>query len=102
MPNPRWGLLLLLGGLSAFFFYCAVRPSAGRGWGWGRSGQAGPISRASYAVIGALVLCTGLLGGFSWDSLPKPLLGWLGVNLAAFFIAGLADAHRNRHGASGS
>lgn len=96
IADPRWGILIVLGALGALFLYNALAPSARRRWGWGRDGSAGPLSRWSYGIIGALLVCIALITGFPWTSPPAPLLVWLGVNLVAFFIAGYFDVRSNR------
>ena len=98
LPDPRWGALLFFGALAAHFFYSALARRASRSWGWGRSGQAGPISRLGYGVIGSLFLCLTFLLGLRWDSPPRALIGWFIANLATLFVVGLVDSRRNQAG----
>ena len=97
LPVP-WAGVLLFGGLGCFFLQKAVRRRASRRWGWGRTGAAAPLSRASYAVWGVtfLVIAAIVSGGAEVSGL---LLGLLAACFVALAAAGVRDARaeKRRH-----
>lgn len=98
--NPsNWSGILLFAALGCFFLQKALRRDAARSWGWGRSGEAAPLSRVSYALWGATFLVIGAV------LVPAPeaeafSLALLAACFLALVVAGALDvrAERRRHG----
>lgn len=91
----HWGGVILFGALGCFFLQKAFRRSASRRWGWGRTGEAAPLSRASYAVWGATFLVIGAIvcGAREVGALS---LGLLALCLVALGAAGVRDTRIHR------
>jgi hypothetical protein len=73
----------------------ALRRGASRSWGWGRSGEAAPLSRPSYAVWGATFLVIGAV----LSGAPRVEMLWLTLLVACFIalcIAGAIDVRAER------
>jgi hypothetical protein len=92
--------VLLFGALGCFFLQKAVRRNASRRWGWGRTGEAAPLSRASYAVWGATFVIIGVILSGAPDLSVLPL-AWLAGCIVALAATGVRDARieRKRDGA---
>jgi len=69
----------------------AIRRNASRRWGWGRFGEAAPLSRASYAVLGMTFVAMGLVLIHA-PEISTPSLAFLAVCFVAVGIAGIRDA----------
>lgn len=97
IPNT-WAGTLLFASLGCFFLQKALRRNAARNWGWGRTGEAAPLSRPSYAVWGATFLVIA-------EALVAPRVGALSLVvlmacLLALGVSGACDvrAERRRRG----
>jgi hypothetical protein len=90
ITTSNWGGLALFAGLGCFFLQKAVRRKAARTWGWGRSGEAAPLSRASYAIWGIMFL---LIGGILLRGPEvEPFAVWLfALCFVALGFAGFRD-----------
>lgn len=62
--------MILFALLALYFLQKAVRPKARQSWGWGRTGEAGPVSRTGYAVLGILFLDIAVM--LAWSPGPPP------------------------------
>jgi hypothetical protein len=95
----HWGGVLLFGTLGCFFLQKALRRNASRSWGWGRTGEAAPLSRASYAVWGATFVVIGAVVSSAPD-VSALSLALLAVCFVALGAAGVRDTRveKRRHG----
>jgi hypothetical protein len=82
----NWAGLLLFAALGCFFLQKALRREAARRWGWGRTGEAAPLSRPSYALWGLtfLVIAATLASAPKIGALPVALF------IACFLALGVA------------
>jgi Flp pilus assembly protein TadB len=82
--------------LALYFLQKAVRPRARQSWGWGRTGEAAPISRTGYGVLGVTFLDIAVM--LAWAPGPPPvslIVLFLACFLAAM-VVGFLDTHRYR------
>ena len=85
VPNASWTPQLIFIGLSIFFLFKGLVPSASRTWSWGKVGGKVPLSRTSYCVCGLAFLNIAAL----ISSGPKPPLLLAGLFMG-FFLAVIA------------
>ena len=95
-PETLGAILFSIAGL--FFLQKAARRNAVRKWGWGRTGEAAPLSRPSYALVGAMSIIIGV--GISLSPHPNSL--WVTlffVFFVALGVSGFLDTRteRRRH-----
>lgn len=97
-PSNLAGVLLFVA-LGCFFLQKALRREIPRSWGWGRSGEAAPLSRTSYGVWGTTFLVIAALLATAPDVTAIPV-ALLAACLLALAVAGARDvrAERRRQG----
>lgn len=94
--NPaNWAGTLIFAVLGWFFLQKAFRRNAARTWGWGRTGEAAPLSRPSYAVWGTtfLVIAAILARAPRAGAMSLALLA---ACLLALGVSGAHDVHAER------
>jgi hypothetical protein len=89
IPN-NWAGILLFASLGCFFLQKALRRNAARSWGWGRTGEAAPLSRPSYALWGVtfLVIAAALVSASKVGALSVALFA---ACFLALGVAGVSD-----------
>jgi len=94
MKPENW-VAFLFASLGLFFIQKAIRNNAVRSWGWGRTGDAAPLSRVSYTLWGAMFILIGIIISRG----PQLNILWVTV-FFAFFIAlgvsGFIDTRKAR------
>jgi len=95
-PN-NWAGILLFGAMGCFFLQKALRRNAVRNWGWGRTGEAAPLSRPSYALWGfTFLVIAELVSARAIGALSVALFATCFIGLG---VAGVLDtrAEQKRH-----
>lgn len=90
----NWGALLFVAA-GLFSIQKAVRRNAARNWGWGRTGDAGPLSRPSYALAGTMLIIIGATIAQGPRVSPLMILLFFAC-FAALGIAGFIDTRRDK------
>ena len=85
---------MLFGALAVFFLQKALRTGAKRSWGWGRTGEAAPLSRPSYAAWGLTFLVIGV--GVGWQPGAAAWAWLFGACFIALLVAGVVDMRAER------
>jgi len=96
LSTVNWVPLGLFALLALYFLQKAVRPKARQSWGWGRTGEAAPISRTGYAVLGAIFLDISVMLAWSPGSPPTFLIVLFLVFFLAALIVGFLDTRAYR------
>jgi hypothetical protein len=96
LSPESWSPTILFALLALYFLQKALRPKARQSWGWGRTGEAAPISRTGYAVLGATFLDIAAM--LAWTPGPPPtfLIVLFLVCFLAVIIVGFLDTRSYR------
>jgi hypothetical protein len=96
LSTVNWVPMGLFALLALHFLQKAVRPKARQSWGWGRTGEAAPISRTGYAVLGATFLDIAVMMAWSPGPPPTSLIVLFLVCFLAALIVGFLDVRAYR------
>jgi len=96
LSTVSWVPMGLFALLALYFLQKAVRPKARQSWGWGRTGEAAPISRTGYAVLGATFLDIAVMLAWSPGPPPTPLIVLFLVCFLTAMIVGFLDVRAYR------